>query len=94
MEGNVDLEFVLKQIILSRYHLTEHISRARDWFSLGNKVYCVSFEAMKENKERVIKCIVRFLVISQLIDVNAINSAVSENGDMQYAGSLNVKEAR
>ena len=94
VKGNVDLETVLKQIILSRYHLTEHISRARDWFSLGNKVFCVSFEAMKENKERVIKNIVRFLGISQLIDVNAINSAVSENSDMQYAGSLNVKEAR
>ena len=49
VKGNVDLETVLQQIILSRYHLTEHISRAREWFSLGNKVFCVSFEAMKEN---------------------------------------------
>ena len=94
VKGNVDLETVLKQIILSRYHLTEHISRARDWFSLGNKVFCVSFEEMKENKERVIKNIIRFLGISELIGVNAINSAVSENSDLQYAGSLNVKEAR
>ena len=54
----------------------------------------VSFEEMKENKAKVIKNIIRFLGISELIDVNAINFAVSENSDLQYAGSLNVKEAR
>ena len=54
----------------------------------------MSFEEMKENKAKVIKNIIRFLGISELIDVNAINSAVSENSDLQYAGSLNVKEAR
>ena len=94
VKGNVDFEAVLKQIIISRHHLTEHISRAREWFSLGDKVLSVSFEEMKENKAKVIKNIIRFLGISELIDVNAINSAVSEYSDLQYAGSLNVKEAR
>ena len=54
----------------------------------------MSFEEMKENKAKVIKIIIRFLGISELIDVNAINSAVSEYSDLQYAGSLDVKEAR
>ena len=42
----------------------------------------------------MLKNIIRFLGISELIDVNAINFAVSENSDLQYAESLNVKEAR
>ena len=61
---------------------------------MGDKVLSVSFEEMKENKAKVIKIIIRFLGISELIDVNAINSAVSEYSDLQYAGSLDVKEAR
>ena len=43
----------------------------------------MSFEEMKENKAKVIKNIIRFLGISELIDVNAINTAVSENSDLQ-----------
>ena len=61
---------------------------------MGDKVLSVSFEEMKGNKAEVIKNIIRFLGISELIDVNAINTAVSENSDLQYAGSLGVKEAR
>ena len=94
VKGNVDLDTVLKQIILSRFHLTEHISRARDWFSLGNKVFCVSFEEMIENRERVIKNIVQFVGISHLIDENAISIAVSDHSGLQYVKSLDVKEAR
>lgn len=94
VKGNVDLEAVLKQIIISRHHLNEHISRAREWFSLGDKVLSVSFEEMKENKAKVITNIIRFVGISHLIDVNAINTAVSEYSDMKYSESLDVKEAR
>ena len=61
---------------------------------MGDKVLSVSFEEMKENKAKVIKNIIRFLGISELIDVNAINSAVLEYSDLQYAGSLDVLEAR
>ena len=94
VKENVNLDAVLKQIIVSRHHLTEHVSRAREWFSLGDKVLSVSFEEMKESKAKAITNIIRFVGISHLIDVNAINSAVSEYSDAKYAESLYVKEAR
>ena len=90
----MDLDTVLKQIILSRFHLTEHISRARDWFLLGHKVFCVSFEELIENKEVVIKNIIQFVGISHLVDVSEISAAVAEHSGLQHVRSLNVKETR
>jgi len=93
VKGNVDLEAVLKQIILSRYHLAEHIYRAREWMALGDKVLCVSFEEMKENKKQVIRKILRFIGISHLIDIKALDAALLEYNDNQYTETLKVKEA-
>ena len=52
--GKEDIEYLIHYIILSGYCLTEHIQRAREWFSMGDKVFRISFEQTKLDKKLVI----------------------------------------
>ena len=95
-EGNIegDIDDVRTKIIMSRHSLTEHVTRAREWFALGARVHRLTFEEMKADKAAAIAKILDFATILPLIDPKVIEESLAEFSDQRYTDSLKVKEAR
>ena len=93
-KGEEDIENLIQYIILSKFCLTEHIQRAREWFAMGEKVFRISFDQTKADKKLVINNILEFLKISHLINSEDLDDALTEFSDSRYKESLKLKERR
>lgn len=93
-KGEEDIENLIQYIILSKFCLTEHIQRAREWFAMGEKVFRISFDQTKADKKLVINNILEFLKIPHLINTEDLDDALTEFSDNRYRESLKLKESR
>lgn len=94
IEGEVDIDHIRNRIIISRFHLAEHVMRAREWFELEDRLCRLSFEEMRIDKALAVQKVLDFIGISNLIEPNTIQSALEKFSDQNYMKSLEVKEAR
>jgi hypothetical protein len=95
-EGNIegDIDEIRTRLIISRFHLAEQITRAREWFALEDRVCLMSFEELKLDKAAAILKILECLGLLPSIDPKVIENAIVENSDQRYTDSLKIKEAR
>jgi len=93
-KGKEDIENLIQYIILSKFCLAEHIQRAREWYEMGDKVFRISFDQTKADKKLVINNILEFLKISQLINSEDVDGALTEFSDSRYRETLRAKEHR
>ena len=61
---------------------------------MGDKVFRISFDQTKSDKNLVIKNILDFIQISHLIDPKDIDIALEEYSDSKFLASLKTKEQR
>jgi hypothetical protein len=93
VKGDIDIDLVRLQIIVGRFHLEEHIRRAREWLSMGDRVCKVFFEKMKGDRVALINKIIDFIGITGLLRPGLVNESINRNSDEKYIQSLKIKEA-
>ena len=94
IKGTVEVDDVLKHIIMSRFHLADHIARAREWLSLGEKVCCLSFEEMIADKIKIIRKVIKFLNVGNLMEDQAVKEAVVKFESDQHKRLIKSRESR
>ena len=94
IEGNAppDIDAIRQSIIFSKYHLTEHIIRAREWMSCEN-VLSIRFEDMCSDLKSYFKSIFLFIDILELIDPHSLQTIIEEVGPY-YHKRRQIKEDR